>query len=229
MQPYLFPYLGYFQLMAASDKFVVYDDVSYIKQGWINRNRILVNGAPHSFTMPVMNAGSNVDIDQIRFDQRLYASWRTKFLRTLAQAYGKAPFKDRTIALITDILAEEPAGLSGLLSGSLQRLRTELGIPCEIVPGSSVYRNKELRSAARILDICKQEKADVYINAFGGQALYDRAEFEHNGIGLEFLKSRLPFYEQGTADFVPGLSIIDVLMHCDMASIHAQLEEYELI
>src|SRR5687768_13108726 len=99
MQPYLFPYIGYFQLMHAADKFVVYDDVNYIKGGWVNRNRILVNGKPHMFTLPLKNAGSNIKINEIEVSGGELMKWREKFLRTLQQAYAKAPFKNDVIAL----------------------------------------------------------------------------------------------------------------------------------
>lgn len=229
MQPYLFPYLGYYQLMAASDRFVIYDDVSFIKQGWINKNRILVNGAPHTFTMPVANASSNADINELHLDQRLYSAWRVKFLRTLDQSYRKAPFQRRTLELVAGVLQEEPTSLSGLLGHSLESMKEFLGLSCTIVRSSSIYLNKELRSTARILDICRQERADTYINPIGGIDLYDRSAFERNGIDLKFLKSRLPAYDQGTGVFVPGLSIIDLLMYNDEQGMKDQLEEYDLL
>ena len=219
MQPYLFPYLGYFQLMHAADRFVVYDDVNFIKGGWINRNRIALNGGPYMFTLPLINARSNVNIDRIEVGGGEYLKWRGKFLRTLQQAYAKAPFRDEVIALVQDVLVEDRILLADLLRRSLQAVIGRLRIPIEVVPSSSIYRNSELSGAERVLDICAREKADVYVNAIGGKVLYSKQDFRDRGIDLRFIRS---------APELPSLSIIDVMMTVPPDRVLEMLGSYDL-
>lgn len=88
MQPYIFPYIGYFQLINAVDKFIIYDDVNYIKQGWINRNKILLNNEDYLFTFPLKNASSYKKINEIELSENLYSKWKIKFFKTL-EVYKK--------------------------------------------------------------------------------------------------------------------------------------------
>ena len=143
MQPYLFPYIGYFQLVHSVDRFVVYDDVNYIKKGWINRNRILVNGAPHTFTLPLQGAGSFTLISDIGLGKE-FVAWRVKFLKTLAQVYGKAPHFEQAMNVIERALNPERSNLSELLVDSLRTVMEHIGITTELNPTSRGYGNKEL-------------------------------------------------------------------------------------
>lgn len=211
MQPYFVPYIGYFQLMAAVDRFVLFDDVSFINRGWINRNRILVGGREHLVTIPLRGASQNQRINQIALGGD--AAWRGKLLRTIEQSYRKAPFYAETMPLVKDILACPETMLAPYLRFSLATVSEWLELGCEIIASSSRYENRELKGAQRILDICRQEQAGVYVNAPGGKALYSHADFAALGIQLRFLKPRLQEYAQGAPTFTPGLSIIDVLMH----------------
>lgn len=228
MQPYLFPYLGYFQLVEEADRFVLYDDVTYIKQGWINRNRILVNGSAHLFTLPLRKASSFAPIDSIELDPRQFPAWRDKFLRTLQQAYARAPRFATTHALITNVLHTPAERLVDLLRTGIVSVSEHMGIRTTIVPTSRRYANQDLHGQARILDICKQEKASRYVNAAGGANLYARTDFAEQGIELVFLRSRLPTYVQGTPEFVPGLSIIDALMRVSADELRGMLHEFDL-
>ena len=228
MQPYLFPYLGYFQLMAASDRFVAYDDVSYIRQGWVNRNRILVQGQPYLFTLPVRSASSFIPIDQVELHPAQYRAWRERFLRTLAQAYARAPHAGTVIPWLRELLDEPHERLVDLLTATLRSTMDRLGLRTAFVPSSRPYANQHLHGQDRILDICRLEGASGYINAIGGMALYDRAVFASRGIELSFLRSRLPAYPQGRHPFVPGLSILDALMHVDVEGLQGMLREYDL-
>src|SRR5690606_28909470 len=104
MQPYIFPYIGYFQLINAVDTFVFYDDVNFIKQGWVNRNSILVNNKDMLFTVPVAKISSFSEIKDTRLDHVNYSIWRNKFCKTLIQNYKKAPFFNEVYPLIRKIL-----------------------------------------------------------------------------------------------------------------------------
>ena len=227
MQPYFMPYIGYLQLMNAVDKFVVYDDVNYINKGWINRNRILVNGQEHLFTIPLQDASQNKLINEISLSKD--PKWRGKFLKTLEQAYKKAPFYFSAFAVTEKIINLDAEKVSDWICSSLWVLRDYLGMQVKIVPSSSIYQNTHLKAQERILDICKQENASHYINPIGGTELYDKNIFEQTDIQLSFIKSKSIEYPQFKNEFVPWLSIIDIMMFNDVATIQGFLNEYELV
>ncbi len=212
MQPYLFPNLGYFQLIHLVDRFVIYDDVNFIKQGWINRNRILVAGRDHLFTLPISKISSFSLINEVLVEKGLYPNWREKFLRSLSQAYARAPHKTETIELVESVLAKNASHISTLAKDSLEAVAKHVGLATEFVQTSSVYKNVQLKAQERVIDICRIEKAAHYINPQGGKDLYDHPTFQSHGIRLSFVQPGLRPYRQMNNEFVPGLSIIDVLM-----------------
>lgn len=220
MQPYFFPYLGYFQLMAKVGTFVIYDDVHFINRGWINRNRINIGGAAHMVTIPLQHASQNRLICDI--STSVSDEWRGKILKTIRQAYAKASQFKRILPFIEHIVQYPAINLAEYLQHSLVSLRDHLGLKTEIISSSRQFGNSELKAQARIIDICQRLNADVYINPIGGCDLYDRSIFEQNALKLRFLTAGLPPYVSA-ADFIPGLSVIDVLMHCEEASVHTQL------
>lgn len=210
MQPYIFPYIGYFQLIQASDKFVFYDDVNYIKQGWVNRNRILINGSPSYFSIPVRNASSNALIKDTRID--FPEKKRNKLLRTFDQNYKKAPFYNEVSELVSNVLSIEADNISELATESILRTCEYLGLVREFHLSSERYDNQELERTERLLDMCDKEKADKYVNSEGGRDLYSSRDFESQGVSLTFLTSKPRVYRQQAKSFVPYLSLIDVLM-----------------
>jgi WbqC-like protein family len=228
MQPYIFPYIGYFQLISAVDKFVLYDDVMFIKQGWINRNRILLNGEPHVFTVPLKNASSFTAIAQTGINQQLYPGWKTKFFKTLSQAYAKAPQYTRVIELLEEVFYGPWQTIGELASGSVTATCRYLGITTPFVPTAIHYGNSDLKAEERVIDICRREGASVYINAAGGKELYSEDHFSRAGLGLRFIKSGSIVYPQFSATFVPWLSIIDVLMFNTPEDALRLINQYEL-
>lgn len=228
MQPYLFPYVGYFQLINAVDKFVIYDDVNFIKKGWINRNKILLNNSAYSFTLPLRNASQNRLICEIELAPE-FKKWRKKFFRTIQTAYRKAPFFDRAYTYLEKNLCYPARNLSDFIRNSLQETCSLLNIVTEMVVSSSHYQNRGLKAEQRILDICRQENASIYLNAFGGQQLYAKELFERQGRSLLFLKCEIDVYRQFKPPFTPNLSIIDVLMFNDTDWIKNQLSRFSLI
>lgn len=227
MQPYFLPYIGYLQLLNGVDKFVLYDDVNYINKGWINRNRVLVNGQEYLFTIPLKDASQNKLINEIYLSSD--PKWRGKLLKTLEQAYKKAPFYFTAFAVTEKIINLDAEKLSDWIAAGFGILNEYLGIETEIVASSSIYQNTHLKAQERILDICRQEKADHYINPIGGVELYDKAAFEQNNIRLNFIKSKPVVYSQFKNEFVPWLSIVDAMMFNDVPKIKAFLNEYELV
>lgn len=226
MQPYLFPYIGYWQLLKASDCFVVYDDVNYINRGWINRNRILLNGEPGLITLPLSQASQNRKINQIAVAPA--GQWQRRMLRTLEMAYRKAPCFDEVYPLLEGILRHEEDNLGAFLSHQLQVLSRFMGLDTRIVPSSQVYANADLTAQARILDICRQEGATRYVNAQGGRELYQAEAFAAAGIDLRFIAMRALPYPQRGAGFTPYLSIVDALMEVGSEGIGPHLAAFEL-
>jgi hypothetical protein len=229
MQPYLFPYVGYYQLINSVDKFVVYDDVSFIKQGWINRNRILLNCKDYIFTVPLANASSNAAINKTEINYNLYSGWKGKFMKTLAQSYAKAPNYPAAAELIDSILSQNQPTISLLATDSIVSTCNYLGLKKDYVLTSTGYNNNELRAYERVIDICKKEGASRYINPIGGQELYSREVFTNVGLQLNFIKSKSVTYPQFNCAFVPWLSIIDLLMFLSKEQILEYLSAYELI
>ncbi|WP_128545210.1 WbqC family protein [Larkinella soli] len=227
MQPYFLPYIGYLQLMNAVDKFIFYDDVAYINRGWVNRNRILVNGKDHLFTVPLRDASQNKRIRDIDLGDD--PKWRPKLLQTLAQSYRKAPFYNTVYPLLEKVVNLEARTIADLVRESFSVLNDYLGIRTEIVPSSVIYQNEALKGQERILDICRQEKADRYINPIGGMEIYDRQRFTDEGIELFFIRSRRVEYPQFSNEFIPWLSIADILMFNEVDAVRKMLEEYDLI
>jgi len=211
MQPYFMPYIGYFQLIASVDKFVIFDDVSYINKGWINRNRILVNGAPHTFTLPLQGASQNKRICDIELLDD--PKWREKLLRTLQQAYGKAENYIAAYELLNRIITYPSIKLDEYLFNSLRETCEYLGLKTHLIHTSRLYNNADRKGQERIMDICRQEKATDYINPSGGIELYDSESFLACNVNLHFLQPLLIPYNQHLLTPVLGLSIIDVLMH----------------
>ena len=210
MQPYFLPHPGYFQLLAAADKFVVFDDVAFITRGWINRNRILLNGCEQRFTIPLQRASQNRLIREIE----LVADrpWRDDLLKTFWQAYRRAPHFEEFFPVLRAIVACEETNLAAYLLHGLRQISGYLGLQAEIIPTSYVYRNGELKGEERILDICRRETADTYLNAIGGTELYTASKFAERGIELRFVK---PFsLGESEADRVSEtFSIVHALMH----------------
>ena len=227
MQPYIFPYIGYFQLIKAVDKFVIYDDVNFINRGWINRNRILVNGKDSLFTIPLKEASQNKLINEIEVNWD--DAWKSKWLKTLEQSYKKAPFFQQVLPIIEQTLGQEKTIFSEIIVENLRLINAYLGITTEIISSSSIYQNTELKAQTRIVDICLQEKANHYINPIGGIELYQKEVFEEKGMQLNFIKSKPVQYPQLKNEFVPWLSILDVLMFNSVEQIQTFLDSYELV
>ncbi len=227
MQPYIFPYIGYFQLLNAVDKFVIYDDVNYIKGGWINRNNILINKQANLFTISLQKPSPYKLINEIEIST--IRKWKHKFLRTIEIAYKKAPFYEPVYALIASVINSDSTHITEMTRDSILAVAKYLGIDTEIVPSSTIYQNQHLSGKERVLDICKKEKASVYINPIGGTKLYQKDWFKEQQIDLYFIKTLPLEYQQFKGDFVPHLSIIDVLMFNSPAAVQDLLQQYELV
>lgn len=229
MQPYIFPYPGYFQLIAAVDKFVLYDDVSFIKGGWINRNAILINNERQLFSVPLKKASSFSLINETGVNQDLYRNWKMKFLKTVEHAYAKAPYFYDIYPLVAAVFADDCGLISHLATESIASVCQYLDVTTEIKQTSTDYDNKHLKGQERVLDICKREGTATYINAIGGLDLYSQKVFLNDGIRLKFLKAEPKPYKQFGETFIPNLSVIDALMFNSREQMHEMLKQYILL
>ncbi|MCE7648612.1 WbqC family protein [Vibrio fluvialis] len=221
MQPYIFPYLGYYQLVNLVDVFVLYDDVNFIKGGYINRNNILVNGAAQRFTLPVPGASSNKKICELSFS--LDAK---KILKTISQAYSKAPFYSDVYPLIEMALQSEDRSIASVCQLGIKSVFDYLGVEKKIIKSTDLSYDRGASPADRLIEITKSFEDSIYVNSIGGQALYDKGYFYGRGVELKFLKMKSIQYTQSEAEFIPNLSIIDVLMWCEPKFVKKLLNEY---
>lgn len=226
MQPYFLPYIGYWQLIKAVDKFVVYDNIQYTKKGWINRNRFLQNGKDEYFTLPLRK-----DSDFLNVKDRFISSDfdRKKLLNQIKSAYGKAPLFNSVFPLIEVILTFEENNLFKFIHNSMLEICNYLEIKTEFVISSEIPVDHTLKSESKVLAICKALSASQYINPIGGVELYSKEKFVENKIRLNFLQMDKITYKQFKNEFIPCLSILDVMMFNSVEEINRMLDKYELV
>lgn len=227
MQPYFLPYIGYFQLIGASDIFVVYDRIKYTKKGWINRNRFLQNGSDAVFSLPLKKGADQLDIAE----RELAAEFdRTRLLAQFKGAYHRAPYFRQTFALVEQIVRYPHANLFEYLLHSIERVSRHLSLRAEIRVSSTIPIAGDPKGRDRVLATCKALGAERYINAIGGIELYDRDDFASHGISLSFIKSQPWTYTQFNNNFVPWLSIVDVLMFNSIETVREQIANgYDMV
>lgn len=228
MQPYVFPYLGYFSLLQACDRFVFYDDVQHMPRGWIHRNRILIQGAAHTFTVPLAQAHQSDRIDALRTHD--LAAFRSHFLKQLTAAYRRAPQFEPTYAWVQEVLDLGSDSMAELAMRSVRLAAERLGIERPFVRSSQAFgATHGLPRAERLAAITRALGGRRYVNSPGGRALYRAADFAPFGVALRFVQPALtPYAQTGSTGFVPGLSIIDALMHLPLREVAAQVQAYAL-
>lgn len=227
MQPYFFPYIGYFQLIAMSDVFVLHDDVQYIKGGWVNRNRILFNGGDRLITFPVQKAHYELPINERYYVEDKRA--RKDIVNLVRQAYATAPFFGHMFPLLNELIMFDDMNVARFNENLIRRITDHLDLKCKIILSSSMKKNCILTGESRVLDICKLLNATVYTNPIGGTGLYHKDAFTNNGVKLQFLEAQNERYVQYKDIWVPFLSIIDVLMFNSVEDIRHLLTKYKLI
>lgn len=216
MQPYFFPYIGYFQLIASVDLFIVYDNIKYTKKGWINRNRMLQNGKDVMFSLPLKSDTDYLDVCQRELSTDFN---RDKLLNQIKGAYRRAPYFEQTFPLIGEIVRHENTNLFRFLQHAIVRTCEHLGITTEIRISSDIAIDHTLKNQDKVLALCEAVGANTYVNAIGGMELYSKETFRDKGIDLKFIQSKPFEYPQLGDVFVPWLSIIDVMMFNPMDAI----------
>lgn len=229
MQPYFFPYIGYFQLMNNVDNFVVYDDIKFTKKGWINRNRILVNGKDQLFTLPLKKDSDYLDVCQRKLSDN-YKTEAKKLLNKIEASYKKAPHFKEAYPIITDCFLYKEENLFNFIYHSIEKIKAYLGIKTKLLINSKIGLKERMKGEARVISICKHLGASHYINPIGGLELYDKETFLKENIKLNFIESNdVIRYKQFDNIFAPWLSVIDVMMFNNKEEIAKMLELYTLI
>jgi hypothetical protein len=209
MQPYFLPYLGYWQLIGAVDQFVVYDNIKYTKKGWINRNRFLLNGKEALFSLPLRKDSDFLDVNQRYLAESFN---REDLINRFRESYRKAQEYSAFMPVLEEIIRCPSDNLFDYIRYSIEKICSYLELKTPVIVSSSIDCDHSLKAAERVQAICKALGADTYVNPAGGTELYSREQFEKKGIALRFLRSALVAYPQVTVNFVPWLSIIDVLL-----------------
>lgn len=224
-QPYFLPYLPYWQLIDCADLFLVSDDYAYMKQSWIPRNRILVNGRVQFFRLEVKDQSCH----RLIKDTMLMPLDVSGKLRTLEMAYHKAPAFREGYALAERIMRFDSQNLCDFLTHSIRQVCDYLYITTPLAFTSDVLGNSALRFDDRIYNFCKYFGADRYVNAIGGMGMYKPEKFRQRGIRLEFIYSEIPPYEQPGGYFEPGLSVIDAIMCVPREQLRDMLDKRSFI
>ena len=226
MQPYFFPYIGYWQLINAVDVFVVYDNIQHTKKGWINRNRYLQNGKDAVFSISLKKDSDFLDVkDRIISDDFN----KIKLLNQIKEAYKKAPYFDQAFSHFKSVVSNNENNLFEYIFFSIKETCKYLNIETKIIKSSDIDINHGLKSQDKVLAICKNIGTNTYINTIGGQELYSKELFSEQGIDLKFIKTESIIYNQFDNEFVPWLSIIDVMMFNNQEEISKMLHDYQLI
>jgi hypothetical protein len=228
MQPYFFPYIGYFQLINAVDEFVVYDNIEFTKKGWINRNRILVNGKDLYITIPIKKDSDYLDIRE-RSLSEIWGNEKKAMLNRIMGIYKKAPLFECVFPIIKKCIIFNEYNLFNFIFNSLNLIINYLEIQTPLLVSSSILIDHDLKAENKVIAICKARKANFYLNPIGGVKLYDRDRFKEEGINLKFLKTNDFSYKQFNNDFVPFLSIIDVMMFNSKEKIKEYLDSFFIL
>jgi len=222
-QPYLFPYIGYWQLINLSDIYVISDSMQYIKKGFINRNNILIDGAKHRFTLEAIGVKENTLINEVKVGNN-----RKKLLKSIFHAYKKAPYFKDVYPLVETIMLNTESNMAQFVGSSIQKIAKYLDMDTKFIYLSDLQGETALKAEARTIDICKRLDAKHYINAIGGKELYCKDTFLEEDMKLNFLKTNEVKYKQFDNEFVSHLSILDVLMFNSKSQIQIMLQEYSL-
>ena len=227
MQPYIFPYLGYWQLLNAVDEYILLDDVTFIKQGYINRNSMLAQGKATPFNIQVKDISSNKLISEHKMNDD--PRWRKKLIKSIRQNYSKAPQFSEVMPMLENCILDNTSNLNKFLCNAILRVAEYIGINTKIHLSSKLNLAETQSGQDRIISICKELGAREYYNAIGGKALYRAEAFCEAGVDLFFVDSQIVEYKQHEHAFVPNLSIIDLLMFNDLSAVDKHLGSFNLV
>lgn len=229
MQPYFFPYIGYWQLINAVDTFVILDDVNFIMRGWINRNNILLNGKTYLFSIPLDKPSQNKLIcdTKLKFPE----VEKLNFLKTIQLAYKKAPYFDDVYPIFSKIILTDDDDLTNFIHESLVEVCEYLELKTKFLRSSEIEKDNSLKAEEKIIEICKKLNTDMYINLAGGKELYNHNNFEKENLTLRFINIDFDNiqYKQFKNEFIQGLSFLDIIMFNSKEEIKSLLNKYTLV
>lgn len=228
MQPYFLPYIGYWQLINAVDKFVIYDNIEFSKSGWFHRNYFLLNNEKKLFTIPIQKDSDYLDV-KYRFLAKNSEEKIKKIISQIQDSYKKAPFYEEVFPVIKKIFLNQEKNLFSYIYFSVKEITKFLEIDTEIIISSEINIDHSLRSQDKVIEINKKINSKEYYNSIGGLKLYEEDIFAQNGIKLLFLESEIVEYKQFNNNFIPYLSIIDILMFNSKESVKKMLNSYRII
>lgn len=228
MQPYLFPYLGYWQLINAVDVFIVYDNIQFTKSGWFHRNNFLLNGKKKLFSLPIKKNVNTLSVNE-RYLAENTEKQMTKILAQIKNGYQNAPYFKKVFPIVEEIFMYKEDNLFRYIYHSIKKICNYLNIDTKIIISSTLDIDHSLKSQEKVIAINKHMKSKIYINSIGGRSLYDNERFKNENLELLFLESELPEYSQHSTEFIPYLSIIDIMMFNSKEEISNMLEKYTLV
>ena len=216
LQPSYLPWLGFFEQMSRSDKFVLLDDVQYTRRDWRNRNRIRVRENWIWLTVPVQQKSRfSQSLLETRIDNSV--SWRRKHLETLRQHYCKAPFFEKYFPRCQQVYEKDWAFLFDLCLETINLIKEEMGIETPLLRSSEMKPGGE--KTERLVSICRELGATHYLSGESGSNYIAEEDFSSQGIALEYQNYEHPVYPQRYTGFVPHLSAIDLLFNCGEQSL----------
>jgi hypothetical protein len=230
MQPYFFPYLGYFGLIKHSDRFIIFEIVQFMRHGWIERNRILKVGEGWQYIRaPLAKHSQKTAIKEVRINNN--ELWQNKILQQLVHYKHRSPYYKEVIGFLENALSFKTDSITELNAHLLAETCKYIGISfCrEIFSEMNIAIEKASAADEWAINICKALAADTYINPPGGMDIFDRGKYVRANINLQFLKVNLKPYKQWGGTFEKALSIIDVMMFNKPEEIQAMLDDYQIL
>ncbi|HCH63599.1 MAG TPA: glycine transferase [Deltaproteobacteria bacterium] len=229
MQPYLFPYAGYFGLVHAADVFVLFDNVQYHRRGWMHRNRVHHPTSGWRYVgVPVVKAPR----DAVIRDIRLKPGWQDRLLDDIIAAYrGQAQKADAMLEWLTRVLDVDTSWLHEVNRHTLEATAKHMGLPCrwESATDLMITRDPDLPLWDWARQACGRLDGTAYLNLPGGEGIYPSEPFVDRGLGLGFIQPRLEPYDRGAGDWEAGLSILDVIAHCGAKGAGAYAAQYGVL
>ena len=217
MQPYFFPYIGYYQLIHEVDLLILTDDYKYSKNGWINRNRIIQNKKDVKYlTIPLGRASDYSKVSE-RLISGSYSNKKT--MEDLKNAYQAKNYYREVCEVIEPIILNRERNLFRYLENSLRKILFSLNIEKEIMKTSDFSLDFGLTGEEKITKICHKIGATTYVNLPGGKLLYNKSKFAEQGINLKFIAPEIVTYQQEEVSFIPNLSILDMLFNVGFNSV----------
>jgi hypothetical protein len=219
LQPYFFPYIGYWHLIKKVDKLIIYDDAQYMKSGWINRNRFLLDGELKYFSLPIKSVSSNRLISETSFilgkEKQI-----SRVKSQLAAAYKKMKFFNEMEIFFDETCAEDGwPDVAVYLSNVLKKSIFLLNINTTVTLSSDIKFDRSLSAQDKVLEMVGALNGTEYVNPVGGQSLYETSAFTSQDIELKFFRSEL-------LNIYNTSSILDAVARSGIAKVSEDLNVY---